>query len=164
MQRLSELLLIKYRCGKPVAAQNIGGMKATIEELEGCGVSFVNGTITKVYRTDDFINFIIAPDDSDDDVTIFIKVSNGELIQYHDCRLIESILDSLKAVKATDIELREKVLEEADKVIKNRFLNKVATIMVQELEPGAPIYQLDGRIYEAAAKTDWIKYNLYSWK
>lgn len=149
---------------KPDAVQINRAMKATIEQLESLGVKFINGTITNVFRTDGFIHFIIVPDDSDDDDAIYIKLSNAELIQYHDCHLLESILEGLKATGPADVELREKVLDEAAKLIRNRFLGKVATVTVQELQAGDAIVQLDGSIYGQEATTDWTKYLLYEWK
>ena len=139
-------------------------MKATIEQLESLGVKFISGIITKVYRVDSFINFIIVPDDGDDDDAIFIKLSNAELVQYYDCNLLESILEGLKTLKAEEIETREKVLDEANKIIRNRFLGKVATVTVQELQPGDAIAQLDGSIYAQEATSEWTKYLLYEWK
>lgn len=136
-------------------------MKATIEQLESLGISFVSGTIIKAYLNDDgLLNLVIVPDDGDDN--IFLQISGAEFAMYHSNYDINAINRLIN--KATDVKTLSKILNDADETIRNEFLDKEALVAVQELEAGSPIYQLDGSAFSKGATTDWTKYLLYSWK
>lgn len=147
---------------KPVAARTNSAMKATMGELSALGIIFTKGSIIKAYLNDDgLLNLVIAPDDDNDD-NIFLQISGAEFAMYHDYYDINAINRLIN--KATDVKTLSKVLKDANETIRNEFLDKTALIAVQELEPGAPIYQLDGSAFSKEATTDWTKYSLYEWK
>lgn len=136
--------------------------KATIKDLESKGLKMITGVINNAYLRNGLINIIISFDNGDDD--IYIRVSNKELVRYHDCYLLYAINDALESVDKTDFVARAELLKKANEAIKNEFCDKTATVVVEELEPGAPIHEIDGSVFENEATTDWTKYSLYEWK
>ena len=146
-----------------MAARTNSIMKASMSELSALEIIFTKGIITNAYLSNGIINIIITSDNDDDD-TIYIKLSNKELIKYHDCYLLSAINDAIESVDKTDFVTRAELLKKANEAIKNEFCDKTATIAIEELEAGSPIHELDGSVYAAEATTDWTKYTLYEWK
>lgn len=137
-------------------------MKATIEQLKSKGLKFISGTVVKVYLDEDGFLRLVITFDNDDNDTIFLKLSGAELEMYHDYYTISAI--NRLANKATDVKTLSRVLQEANKEIRNEFLDKAVMLTVQELEPGDLIVQLDSSVYSQEATSEWTKYLLYEWK
>lgn len=136
--------------------------KATIKDLESKGLKMITGVINNAYLRNGLINIIIGFDNGDDD--IYIRVSNKELVRYHDCYLLYAINDALESVDKTDFVARAELLKKANEAIMSEFCDKTATVAMEELEPGATIHEIDGSVFENEATTDWVKYSLYEWK
>ena len=92
-------------------------MKATIKDLQSLGLKFVNGVINNAYLRNGLINIVVNLKD-DDDTEIYIRISNKELVRYHDCYLLDAINDALESVDKTDFVTRAELLKKANEAIK----------------------------------------------
>lgn len=143
-------------------------MKATIKELQDCGLEMLNGVINAVKLNER--NMLLMKILLEDDEEIFIELSNKELCDFYEYFILGGIIDTRKYMLEHSTSSREnfqklgKLDYDAGNIIKEDFLDKEVVVTKQELNPGDAIIQIDSKTYINPATQHWTKYMLYSWQ